>query len=76
MSKAQTFLESFNDFTTSDDEIRLRANHKAGIRCLSCGRMLNKVHSLPAVRTCPNGDCGAKYQFSKGQRGSVGVRKV
>jgi hypothetical protein len=75
MSKAQEFLESFNDFTKSDDVIRLRSNHRAGLRCLDCGRMLAKIHSFPAIRSCPNGECGTKYHFTRSGH-NIGVRKL
>ncbi len=74
-SRAQKLLESFNDYTHSDDVIRLHANHRSGVRCLDCGRMLNRVHTLPSVRTCPNGDCGSRFQIERNNRG-LGIKKL
>jgi DNA-directed RNA polymerase subunit RPC12/RpoP len=76
MSKVQRLLEHLD--TTKEvvpEEIHLRANHRSGLRCLSCGRKLLHIHSLPAVRTCPNDECGSKFQLSKKERG-VAIRKL
>ena len=75
-NRIQKLLEQLDkDDSNSSDEIRLRANHRSGIRCLECGRMLLHVHSLPAVRTCPNAECGSTFHLSRKDRG-LGVRRV
>lgn len=68
ISKAQQFLEELED-------VHLRANYRHGVRCLSCGRKLDHIQKLPAVRTCPNSDCGSKYHLSRGERSLI-LRKV
>jgi len=77
MSRARTIkalLESFNDYETNDDEVALRVNHRFGMRCLDCGRMLSKVTHIPATRTCPNDACGTTHKISKSGR-SLLVKK-
>lgn len=53
----------------------LRANHRSGVRCLQCGRMLSKIHSLPSIRTCPNAECSTRYQVIRLNRG-LGIRAL
>ncbi len=71
MTRSTYIIESIENAT-----FHLRANHKFGLRCHDCGRMLSHVQSLPAVRTCPNDDCGAKYHLSRSNKNGVGVRKL
>jgi uncharacterized OB-fold protein len=69
MNKSQCLLETMNDFTKSDDEIVLRANHRYGTRCIQCGRLFSHIDKLPATRTCPNKECGLRYEISRSNRG-------
>ena len=71
-TRAQQLLEALDADSMT---LHLRANHHHGVRCLECGRMLGRVHKLPSIRTCPNGECGTKYHISRSQRG-LGVRRL
>jgi len=75
MNKTKLFIESFNNFSKSDDEIVMRMNYKHSTRCPHCGRCLSRIHKLPATRTCPNSDCGSRYEISKSGRGLKFVRQ-
>ncbi len=80
ISKAQKFLEELEPMAMAPEPdpnfLRLRANHRSGVRCLDCGRMLSKVHALPAIRTCPSEGCGSRYQITRHPDKGLGVRKL
>lgn len=72
MTRASRLLEQL----APDETHHLHANHRSGIRCFDCGRLLSHVHALPAVRTCPNAECKSRYHISRSFHHGVGVRKV
>jgi DNA-directed RNA polymerase subunit RPC12/RpoP len=73
MTRAGYLLESAEPL---EDEVHhLRANYRHGVRCLSCGRKLDHIQKLPAVRTCPNSECRSTYHLSRGEKSLI-LRKV
>jgi hypothetical protein len=79
-SKAQQFLEHLRYLSEGlvgdSDHLHLRADHRKGVRCLNCGRLLPHVHTLPAVRTCPNEECRTKYHLTRSERRGIGISEI
>ena len=74
-TKHESADDTLQEEETVPDTRSLRANHHRGVRCLNCGRLLSRIHTLPSIRTCPNGECGTRYQIIRMNRG-LGVRQL